>query len=136
MAVSAVRQGPGSAASPLDLTKAKLIDLQVTFDAQPLPIASGEITWAVVDLTYSASGVGAEMTIRVPVEWDGNASAEAKRDLALRRARELLDHACNAPGLARAASSKMPPADLTGPLEGLAQELGFSEPTTEPNAQS
>jgi hypothetical protein len=97
MAASAIRQGSGSAASPLDLTKAKLIDLQVTFDAQPLPIAFGEITWASVDLTYSASGVGAEMTVRVPIEWDGNASDDAKRDLALRRARDLLDHACNAP---------------------------------------
>lgn len=132
MAASAVRQGLGSASSPLDLTKAKLIDLQVTFDAQPLPIAFGEITWASVDLTYSASGVGAEMTVRVPIEWDGDASDDAKRDLALRRARDLLDHACNAPGLARAASSKMPPADVTSPLEGLAQELGLSEPITSP----
>jgi hypothetical protein len=132
MAYSPLPKKPEPVADALDLTKAKLIDLQVNFDAQPLPIAFGEITWASVDLTYSASGVGAEMTIRVPLEWDGNASDDAKRDLALRRARDLLDHACNAPGLARAASSKMPPADVTSPLEGLAQELGLSEPTTSP----
>ncbi len=135
MAALAVEQGNEPAARPLDLTKAKLIDLQVTFDAQPVPIAFGEITWAVVDLSYSASGVGAEMTVRVPIEWDGNASDEAKRDLALRRARDLLDHACNAPGLARVSSSKMPPAEVTNPLEGLAQELGLSEPTTKPEIE-
>ena len=123
---------PGMAADPLDLSRAKLVDLQVNFDAQPLPIAFGEITWAAVDLTYSANGVGAEMTIRVPIEWDGNGSDEAKRDIALRRARDLLDHACNAPGLARAAASKMPAAEITNPLEGLAQELGLIEPTTKP----
>lgn len=132
MVASAARQEPGSAANPLDLTKAKLVDLQVTFDAQPLPIAFGEITWAIVDLTYSANGVGAEMSIRVPIEWDGDASDDAKRDVALRRARDLLDHACNAPGLARAATSKMPPAEISSPFEGLAQELGLSEPTTRP----
>jgi hypothetical protein len=131
MAVSAVRKGLG-ATNPLDLTKAKLLDLKVTFYAQPLPIALGEIAWAAVNLTYFANGVGAEMTIRVPVVWDGNASDDAKRDLALRRARDLLDHACNAPGLARAVSSKMPPAEISSPLEGLAQELGISEPTTKP----
>lgn len=132
MAAAALHPERGSVADPLDLSKAKLVDLQVTFDSQPLPIAFGEITWAAVDLSYSASGVGAEMTIRVPIEWDGNASEEAKRDLALRRARDLLDHACNAPGLVRATSSKMPPADITHPLEGLAQELGLREPSTTP----
>jgi len=131
MIAPAIQQGPRSI-DPLDLSKAKLIDLQVTFDAQPLPLAFGEITWAMVDLSYSTSGIGAEMTIRVPIAWDGDASEAAKRDLALRRARDLLDHACNAPGLARAASSKMPPGEVSGPLEGLAQELGLSEPTTTP----
>jgi hypothetical protein len=72
------------------------------------------------------------MTIRVPIEWDGNASDEAKRDLALRRARDLLDHACNAPGLARTTSAKMQPGEVVPPLEGLAQELGLSDPTTKP----
>jgi hypothetical protein len=132
MAAQALHQGPGPVADPLDLTKAKLIDLQVTFDSQPLPIAFGEIAWAAVDLSYSASGVGAEMTIRVPIEWDGNASEDAKRNLVLRRARDLLDHACNAPGLARAASSKMVPAEIASPLEGLSQELGLSEPSVRP----
>lgn len=132
MVAPAVYQRSRLAANPLDLTKAKLIDLQVTFDAQPLPIAFGELMWAVVDLSYSSSGVGAEMTIRVPIEWDGDASEEAKRDIALRRARDLLDHACNAPGLARAASSKMAAGEIANPLEGLAQELGISEPSTKP----
>lgn len=134
MAVPGFHQGPGPVPDPLDLTKAKLVDLQVTFDAPPLPIALGEISWAAVGLAYCANGIGAEMTIRVPIEWDGKASEEAKRNLALRRARDLLDHACNAPGLARAACSKMAPGEIANPLQGLAQELGLSEPTTRPES--
>jgi hypothetical protein len=133
MAAPVREQQPGPQGTTLDLTTATLINLQVTFDAQPLPVALGEIAWASVELTYSAVGVGAEIRIRVPIEWDANASDEAKRDLALRRARDLLDHACNAPGLSRAVSAKMEPAELTSPLEGLAQELGLGEPTAKPN---
>jgi hypothetical protein len=44
MAYSALPQKRDSASDALDLTKAKLIDLQVTFDTQPFPIVFGEIT--------------------------------------------------------------------------------------------
>jgi len=117
----------------LDLARAKLVDLQITFDVQPLPLALGEITWAMVSLTYSAAGVGAEMTIRVPIEWDGNASDDARRDLVLGRARELMENSFNASEFARRAPGKMVAAEITSPLEGLAQELGLSEPTAKPN---
>jgi hypothetical protein len=85
-------------ASPvLDLKAAKLVGLQITFEAQPVPIAAGEIAWAAVDLVYSANGVGAEMTLRIPIEWDSSTSEAARRADVLQKARELLDHACNAP---------------------------------------
>jgi hypothetical protein len=90
----------GPAGTVLDLKGAKLVDLQVTFQSQPIPIAAGEITWATVDFVYSAGGIGAEMRLRLPIEWDGSASEAARKANVLRKARELLDHACNASGLA------------------------------------
>jgi hypothetical protein len=128
------KSGEGGARPVLDMKAAKLVDLQVNFEAQPVPVVAGEIAWATVDLVYSAHGLGAEMTLRVPVEWDGSTSEEARKADVLRKARDLLDHACNAPGLARAARGAAPENSIedVGPFEGLAQELGLVEPTRKP----
>ncbi len=105
----------------------KISDLTVEIDSVPVETSLGEVAWATVAITYVSGGVEPTLAIRVPVPWS---EADKERE-ALRRARQLIDHACTFPGLAQQVSS---PGILEGTaLEGLAQELGISEPKTQPN---
>jgi hypothetical protein len=90
-----------------------------------------------VRIDYLLSGLTPMVTIRVPVPWRDGVSAEARKSHALRCARDLIDHACMASGIA----SPQPPTsgiaktleDFVPPsLEGVAQELGLTKPSTQP----
>src|ERR1700761_3119302 len=101
---------------------AKISDLTVEVDSVPVPTSLGEMVWATVAITYVSGGVEPTLALRVPVPWE---EPDKERE-ALLRARQLIDHACSFPGLARPTS----PGLLEGTvLEGLTQELGITEPT-------
>jgi len=106
------------------LPPAKISDLTVEVDAAPVDTSAGEVAWATVAITYVSGGVEPTLAIRVPVPW----SEPDKQSEALRRARQLIDHACASPSLNAA------PPDLFEEtvLEGLTQELGISPPATRP----
>ncbi len=104
------------------LPAAEISDLTVEVDSVPVETSLGEVAWATVAITYVSGGVEPTLAIRVPVPW---AEPDKERE-ALLRARQLIDHACTSPGLARPSS----PGLLEGTmLEGLTQELGIAEPT-------
>ena len=106
------------------LPAAKISDLTVEVDAAPVDTALGEVAWATVAVTYVSGGVEPTLAIRVPVPW----TEPDKPREALRRARQLIDHACASPSLNTA------PPDMFEDtmLEGLTQELGITPPVTKP----
>ena len=108
------------------LSPAKISDLTVEIDSIPVETSLGEVAWATVAITYVSGGVEPTLAIRVPVPWE---ELDKERE-ALSRARQLIDHACTFPGLARPGSSPELLEDTT--LEGLSQELGITEPTHGP----
>jgi hypothetical protein len=77
------------------------------------------------------------VTIRVPVPWNAQETLEERKAKVLRCARQLIDHACGAAGMAPAATQTEGGgvADVLGAvsppvLEGIAQELGLVGPTS------
>ena len=114
------------------LPNAKITDLVVKVETGPVATPLGLITWASVEIRYLSGGVEPSVTIRVPVSWTDSESDADRQAQALRRARQLIDHACTSPALAGE-----PPAERAGllegtALEGLSQELGITQPTTKP----
>jgi hypothetical protein len=110
------------------LPTAKIVDLTTTLDARPKLTASGVVLWASVELVYASPGASPKVTIRVPLPWSPEESEAERSHLALRAARQLIDHACVA---MTPAASETAPGMLEGTiLEGLSQELGISQPTT------
>jgi hypothetical protein len=107
------------------LPAAKISDLTVEIDSVPVETSLGEVAWATVAIAYVSGGVEPTLAIRVPVPW----SEVDKEREALRRARQLIDHACTFPGLNAAPSPGL--LEDTA-LEGLAQELGITPPATRP----
>ena len=108
------------------LPAAKISDLTVEIDSVPVDTSLGEIAWATVAITYVSGGVEPTLAMRVPVPW----SEQDKEREALRRARQLIDHAGAFPGLAQPVAAPGVMEDTV--LEGLAQELGMTPPTTRP----
>lgn len=122
---------------PIKPSSAKITDFETSFDAAPVSTPEGDVIWADVRIDYLVSGLTPMVTIRVPVPWRDADSAEARKSLALRCARELIDHACMASGIA----SPQPPTSgiiqtledfVPSSLEGVAQELGLAKPSTQP----
>ncbi len=110
-----------------DKLSAKIAELTVEIDKTAVESTAGPVAWATVAITYVSGDLEPTLAIRVPVPW----GEPDKRREALRRARQLIDHACVASGLNAAAPE--PPGVLEDTLlEGLSQELGISEPTTKP----
>lgn len=116
----------------------KITDFETTFDAVPVAVVGGEVIWADVRIDYLLSGLAPSVVIRVPVPWNESETVEERKGRALRRARELIDHACRAAGVASEEDSVSPSAverlDAATPavLEGIAQELGLANPTQQP----
>jgi hypothetical protein len=118
---------------------AKVADLSTRFEALPEQTKIGPVLWADVEITYELAGLNPTVDIRVPVPFvEGQTDAERKRQ-ALRNARLLIDHACQVGGVqadtpvnarAQIALKEMLPASL----QGIAQELGLSDPTTDTNS--
>lgn len=116
---------------------AKVIDIETALDAVPIETGIGPILWATVRIDYAMVGLSPHVDIRVPIPFEpGQNDAERGRQ-ALRNARLLIDHACH--------SSGIPPENystkdfqgyvaemLPASLQGVAQELGITEPTSQP----
>jgi hypothetical protein len=121
---------------------AKITEFETTIDAVPVASAEGEIVWADVRIDYILSGLTPTVTIRVPVPWNERDTPDERKSKALRYARQLIDHACRAAGVAAAEtgiddSSVEEVLDAVTPtaLEGIAQELGLATPTAKPRRQ-
>jgi hypothetical protein len=121
---------------PIKPSAAKITDFETSFDAAPVATAEGEVIWADVRIDYILAGLTPSVTIRIPVPWREGDTPEARKSMALRCARELIDHACIAAGIP---SPPIPTpgfrdtiADALPALEGVAQELGLAEPSTQP----
>lgn len=126
----------------LEPSTAKITDFETTFDAAPVAGPKGEIVWADVAIDYVLSGLFPRVIIRVPVPWRPNDTVDQRRSMALRCARELIDHACRASGI----GTQEPDQDsmsiydriesMTPPvLEGAMQELGLATPTPRPKSR-
>jgi hypothetical protein len=110
------------------LPKAKLTDLTVDLDPVPVDTALGKMVWATVAITYAMGDLEPTLAIRVVIP----ATEGDQRNEALRRARQLIDHACSSLP-ATALPGAQQPGVLEGTvLEGLSQELGLAEPRTRP----
>jgi hypothetical protein len=110
------------------LPPAKISDLTVEIDTSPMDTSLGEVAWATVAITYVSGGTEPTLAIRVPVPW----SEADKKQEALRRACQLIDHACAFPDFN---VRPVPPVEEESVLEGLVQELGIAPPTTQPGTQ-
>lgn len=111
---------------------AKITDLVVTIEPGPIETPLGPVAWANVDIHYASGGVEPSLTIRVPVSWSDSESAADRQAQALRRARQLIDHACTSPALAPETPAGQAGVLEGTALEGLSQELGIRPPTTRP----
>jgi hypothetical protein len=121
---------------------AKITHFETSFDAVPVASAEGEVIWADVRIDYILSGLTPTVTIRVPVPWNERDTPEERKSKALRCARQLIDHACRAAGVAAAETGaddspieEVLEAVTPTALEGIAQELGLASPTAAPRRQ-
>jgi hypothetical protein len=106
--------------------RAKITDLTVDIDASPVDFMLGEVVWATVAITYASGDLEPTLAIRVPVP----ASERDARNEALRRARQLIDHARTTLPITTAPGSHQPGILKDTVLEGISQKLGLTEPTT------
>jgi hypothetical protein len=121
---------------------AQITDFETSFDAVPVASAEGDVIWADVRIDYILSGLTPTVTIRVPIPWSDRDTPEERKSKALRCARQLIDHACHAAGVAAAETGKYDSPveevlDAVTPtaLAGIAQELGLATPTAAPRRQ-
>lgn len=91
------------------------------------------VLWANVEILYTAADtLSPRVCIRVPLPY-AEAESEAQRhDLALRAARQLIDHACVSLGPVETPTGESQEMTKDTVLEGLTQELGLTEPRTKP----
>lgn len=125
-----------TAVTPMVLkpSSAKVIDLSAAFDVGPEQSAEGPIVWATVRIVYSLQGLSPDIAIRVPVPWNAQDTQEQRYAQALRSARQLIEHACRAVGVAPAEAGSDLIEDVVeaitpAALEGVAQELGLASPS-------
>ncbi len=115
--------------SSVKLGSAKIVDLSVSCEEAPVQLTSGAVLWASVTVTYAASGLLPSLRVRLPITWNENDTVEERKFLALRGARQLIDHACAASGLGMETPAASPVEDI---INGLAQELGVTTPAAKP----
>jgi hypothetical protein len=122
---------------------AKVIDLSTRFETLPVDTEVGPVLWADVEITYTLAGLSPTVDIRVPVPFEARDSDAQRKSQALRNARLLIDHACQAAGVGRwefagrtKAMAESLDAAAPSVLEGIVQELGLASPTTKPRSSA
>jgi len=118
---------------------AKVIDLSTRFETLPVDTEVGPVLWADVEIRYTLAGLTPTVDIRVPVPFEAGDSDARRKSQALRNARLLIDHACQAAGVGRGefasrTETVAETVDAATPsvLEGIVQELGLASPTAKP----
>jgi hypothetical protein len=108
------------------MPRAKITDLITTVDSEIFASPAGPMVWGAIEIAYISEGLRPQIIIKVPVPVVASQTDEQRRAEALRRARNLINHACVAiepepekPGFREIA-------------EGLAEELGMLPPATAP----
>ena len=109
------------------LPTTKIVELRTSLDTEPVMTTAGMILWATVEIVYATATANPTVVIQVPLPWSNGDTTTERRSMALRFARQLIDHAC----VSIVPSDEPSVAGSTG-LEGLTQELGLSAPTTKP----
>ena len=121
---------------------AKIVDLDTSVDVVPVQSREGPVVWATVKMEYTLAGLNPLVTICVPVPFKDGDTQDERRALALRCARQLIEHACRAAGVGPADNEPEEALEAIGEeiapsaLEGIAQELGLAEPTRAPKRAS
>ena len=122
---------------------AKVIDLSTRFETLPVDTEVGPVLWADVEITYTLAGLTPTVDIRVPVPFETRDSDAERKSQALRNARLLIDHACQAAGVGRSdfgsrIETIAETLDAAAPFvfEGIVQELGFASPTVKPRRKT
>jgi hypothetical protein len=116
---------------------AKVVDIETVLEAVPVETGIGPILWATARIDYAMVGLSPHVDIRVPIPFEPGQSDTERGRQALRNARLLIDHACHSSGIP---PEKATPQDfqdfvaemLPASLQGVAQELGITEPTSQP----
>jgi hypothetical protein len=125
--------------SAIDLkpNSARVINLSTRFETLPVETSIGPVLWADVRIEYTLASLTPTVDIRVPVPFEKGRTEGERKSQALRSARMLIDHACQAAGVA----TDRPVSDsgqnviesiIPASLEGVAQELGLVKPTRKP----
>jgi len=112
---------------------AKVVDVETSLDAVPVDTAVGPVLWATVRLDYLLAGMSPRLDIRVPIPYGAEQTDAERTRQALRNARLLIDHACQASGIQ--AEKPLDPTQIVEqliptPLEGLSQQIGITNPPT------
>lgn len=124
-------------AMELKTNSAKVTDLSTRFETMPVETDAGPVLWADVEITYLLAGLAPTVAIRVPVPFVPGQTEAQRKSEALRQARLLIDHACQVAAI----PSEKPVSHsmqetleemLPDSLQGVAQELGLTKPTTKP----
>lgn len=118
---------------------AMVTDMDTAFDAVPVDSVDGAILWATVKIEYILSGLTPVVTIRIPIPYLPEETEDRRRSQALRCARQLIDHACQAAGSKPEGEIPAPATwveSIMPALEGVAQELGLEELTSRPKRRA
>ena len=125
--------------SAIDLkpNSAQVVDLSTRFETLPVETEVGPILWADIQIAYTLAGLNPTVDIRVPVPFEAGETDAQRKAKALRSARLLIDHACQAAGVRadRPVSASLQEAIegmIPTSLEGVAQELGLVRPSAKP----
>ena len=124
-------------AMDLEPNTAHMIDLSTRFETLPVDTDAGPILWADIRIAYTLAGLDPTVDIRVPVPFEAGETDAQRKAKALRSARLLINHACQAAGVRadRPVSASIQEAIegmIPTSLVGVAQELGLISPTTKP----
>jgi hypothetical protein len=116
---------------------AKVVDVETSLEAVPVQTSVGPVLWATIRIDYALAGLSPHVDIRVPVSFDRGETDQDRARQALRNARLLIDHACQASGVPGAKLVQEEVRDflaemLPTSLQGIGQELGIADPTTKP----
>jgi hypothetical protein len=108
------------------IPRSKITDLVTTVDVEVFNSPVGPMVWGTVEISYVSDGLRPQIIIKVPIPVVASQTDLQRRAEALRRARNLIDHACVA---------IEPEPDEPGILElveGLVEELGVRPPSAGP----
>jgi len=76
------------------LPPTKIVELRTSLDAEPVITPDEKVLWATVEIVYASANSNPSVLIQVPLPWSESDTHSERRSMALRFARQLIDHAC------------------------------------------